>query len=214
MGRPVPRPKRIDGKIKFMPSDGFFLAARDIVGFIPLRVRIAEVVEYPAGTPRGGFASKEPFTAIMLEVRGTKSGEWKRGSKPWAPNTTALWAIYNRFGEQAEWWVGQEITLDLTPRRNPNGGGIVAGICVVPQEDERTEEQVASKMARALHGQRPTDPHPERVAALHEEAERRIANVNERGTSLVVRSEDVPERQPGEDDEPIDDTTTESDRHV
>jgi hypothetical protein len=182
MGRPVPRPRKIDGRVPFKTPDGFFLAALDIKDLIPLRVRIAEVVEYPAGTPRGGFASKEAFTAILLDVRGKKSGEWKRGSKPWAPNTTALWALFNRFGEESAWWVGQEITLDLTPRRNPNGGGVVAGIYVVPIEDERTEEQVAAKMARALHGECPYNPDA-RTEALLEKA------------PLV-------ERQPGEDDEP------------
>jgi hypothetical protein len=158
MGRPVPRPRRVDGKIKFAPSDGVFLASRDIIDRIPLRVRIAEVVEYPVGTPRGGIPSKEPILALFLEVVGKNSGEWKRGGKPWAPNTTAQWVLFNRFGSDSKWWEGQEITLDLTPRRHPKLG-IVAGIYVVPADDERTEEQLAAKLERALH---PDEPAPER----------------------------------------------------
>jgi hypothetical protein len=166
MPREIPRPKRIDGKIRFMPSDGFFLAARDIKDYVPLKVRILEVVEYPAGTPRGGHSSKEPFTAIVFEVPGPKG--WRRYSKPWAPNITALWALFNRFGENSEWWAGQEITLNLTPRRSPNGGGVVAGVYVVPLEDERTEEQVAKKMARALAHECPYQA-PEREPGADED---------------------------------------------
>lgn len=150
MARSIPRPRRIDGKIKFAPSDGFFLASIDIMDRVPLRLRISEVVEYPAGTPRGGIPSKEPILALFLE--GPMSG--RRGDKPWAPNRTALWALFNRFGGDTAWWVGQEIVLDLTPRRHPTRG-IVAGIFVVPLEDELDEDAVATKMARALRGECP-----------------------------------------------------------
>jgi hypothetical protein len=163
--RPIPRPKRIDGRVPFKTPDGAFLAALDIKDLVPLRVRIAEVVVYPAGTQRGGYAAREDFTAIVLDVRGKKTGQWVRGTKPWAPNVTALWALFNRFGAESAWWMGQEITLDLTPRRNPSGGGVVAGIYVVPLDDERTDDDVAAKMAKALRGEcpyQPTEPYPER----------------------------------------------------
>lgn len=166
--RPIPRPKKIDGRVPFKTPDGAFLAALDIKDLVPLRVRIAEVVVYPKGTMRGGHATKDDFTALFLEVRSPKTGEWRRGNKPWAPNVTALWALFNRFGAEAAWWVGQEITLDLTPRRNPRGGGVVAGIYVVPLGDELTDDDVAAKMAKALRGECPYQA-PEREPGADED---------------------------------------------
>ena len=167
MGRPLPRPKKIDGRIGFMPTDGVFIGARDIQAYVPLRVRIVEVVEYPAGTPIGGRASKEPFPALIFEHR-IKGKDWTRATKPMRLNITNHMTLFARFGERAEWWAGREVTLDLAPTRNPTGGRPVAGIVIAPEQDEQTEEQVAAKLARALRHECPYQA-PEREPGADED---------------------------------------------
>ena len=161
--RSIPRPRKIDGRIGFMPSDGVFLGARDLVGHVPLRIRIVEVVEYPVGTPIGGRPSNVPFPALIYEARA-KNGAWVRAKRPLRLNATNHMALFTRFGEQAEWWAGMEVTLDLTPQRNPKGGPPVAGIIIAPETDEQTEEQMEEKLRRALRGECPYQPEaPSRV---------------------------------------------------
>lgn len=153
-GRPVPRPQKIDGRIGFMPSDGVFIGARDLVGHVPLRVRIVEVVMYPKGTPIGGRASSVPFPALVYEAKAP-NGKWVQARRPLRLNATNHMTLFTRFGENAQWWAGMEVTLDLTPQRNPQGGRPVAGIIIAPEADEQTEEQLSEKLRRALRGECP-----------------------------------------------------------
>jgi len=162
-----------------MIPDGVFLAARDLLHHVPLASRIVEVVEYPIGTRIGGRPSRQPFNALMLEMKNAK-GDWRKAKKPLRLNNTQQVRLYTRFGEMVEWWEGQEITLDLAPTRSPDGGRtsgtkLVYGIIVAPLTDELDEEKLADKMRRAVRGECP----------YHEQE---TANAG------------TPEREPGDDD--------------
>lgn len=152
-------PRKVTGRIGFMPPDGVFIAARDILDYVPLRVRIVEVLEYPRGTPIGGRPSPEPFNAVVYEAKA-KTGKWVRAKKPLRLNNTNQMKLFVRFGGEVQWWEGKEITLDLAPTRDPSGGKksgfkLVYGIVIAPEADEATEEHVAEKMRRALRGECP-----------------------------------------------------------
>jgi hypothetical protein len=178
-----PQPRKVEGRIGFMPPDGVFIAARDILDHVPLRIRIIEVVEYPKGTPIGGRPSPDPFNALIYEARA-KKGNWVRARKPLRLNNTNQMKLFIRFGAEVSWWEQREITLNLAPTRDPSGGKksgfkLVYGIVIAPEADEATEEQVAEKMRRALRGECPYQP----------------------------AADPAPEREPGDDDEPLQDDT-------
>lgn len=180
-GRDKPDGK-VAGNVTAFKADSEFLGAEDIMGRGDVRIRIVEVLTYPKGYMVAGRAAARPFPVVVYE-RQDASGAWVVGNKRWMVTAKEVRQslIVRAESVHAPDWRGLEVSLYARVCKS-HSGGKTWGVRVRPTRDELDEATLAEKMQRAADKLPPDQ-----------------------------RQRPAPERQPGEDDEPIpsDDDTTE-----